>query len=97
MKNLSNETKTQTAIQMVIMDAIEKGHTNANELIEYMKSEVFEKAVKNSDVQDDLRTAFEGDFPLIKTVGDNKHLNITTSYKKGIDSYKKNLCKSCYK
>jgi hypothetical protein len=47
MKNLSNETKTQTAIQMVIMDAIEKGHTNANELIEYMKSEVFEKAVKN--------------------------------------------------
>ena len=47
MKNLSNETKTQTAIQIVIMDAIEKGHTNANELIEYMKSEVFEKAVKN--------------------------------------------------
>ena len=47
MKNLSNETKTQTAIQMVIMDAIEKGHTNSNELIEYMKSEVFEKAVKN--------------------------------------------------
>jgi hypothetical protein len=47
MKNLSNETKTQTAIQMVIMDAIEKGHKNANELIEYMKSEVFEKAVKN--------------------------------------------------
>ena len=46
MKNLSNETKTQTAIQMVIMDAIEKGHTNANELIEYMKSEVFENAVK---------------------------------------------------
>jgi hypothetical protein len=32
---------------MVIMDAIEKGHTNATELIEYMKSEVFEKAVKN--------------------------------------------------
>ena len=47
MKNLSNETKTQTAIQIVIMDAIEKGHTNANKLIEYMKSEVFEKAVKN--------------------------------------------------
>jgi hypothetical protein len=47
MKNLSNETKTQTAIQMVIMDVIEKGHTNASELIEYMKSEVFEKGVKN--------------------------------------------------
>ena len=47
MKNLSNKTKTQTAIQMVIMDAIGKGHTNTNGLIEYMKSEVFEKAVKN--------------------------------------------------
>jgi len=47
MKNLTNETKMQTAIQMVIMDAIEKGHTNRNELIEYMKSEVFEKAVEN--------------------------------------------------
>ncbi len=44
---LSTQTKTQTAIQMVIMDAIEKGHTNANELIDYMKSEVFETAVKN--------------------------------------------------
>ena len=47
MKNLSNETKTEVAIQMVIMDAIEKGHTNKNELVEYMKSEVFESAVKN--------------------------------------------------
>lgn len=47
MKNLSNATKIQTAIQMVIMDAMEKGHTNANELIDYMKSEVFEKAVEN--------------------------------------------------
>jgi len=46
----------------------------------------FDKAVKNADVQDDLKAAFEGDFPLIKTVGDNKHLNITTSYKKGIDN-----------
>jgi hypothetical protein len=44
---LSTQTKTQTAIQMVIMDAIEKGHTNANELIDYMKSEVFETAVNN--------------------------------------------------
>ena len=47
MNNLSIETKTQAAVQMVIMDAIEKGHTNASELISYMKSEVFEKAVKN--------------------------------------------------
>lgn len=47
MTTLSNETKMQTAIQMVIMDAIEKGHTNSNELIDYMKSETFEFAVKN--------------------------------------------------
>ena len=47
MENLSIETKTQAAIQMVIMDAIEKGHTNSAELISYMKSEVFGKAVKN--------------------------------------------------
>ena len=46
MKNLSPETKAQAAVQMVIMDAIEKGHTNSNELIQYMKSDVFEKAVK---------------------------------------------------
>ena len=43
----------------------------------------FDRVVKNSDVQDELRTAFEGDFPVIKTIGDSKHLNITTSYKKG--------------
>ena len=46
----------------------------------------FDRAVKNSDVQNDLKVAFEGDFPVIKTVGDNKHLNITTSYKKGVDN-----------
>jgi SecD/SecF fusion protein len=46
----------------------------------------FDRAVKNSDVQDELKKAFEGDFPVIKTVGDNKHLNITTSYLKGIDN-----------
>ena len=46
MKTLSNETKTQNAIQMVIMDAIEKGHTNTNELIEYMASDVCKKAVQ---------------------------------------------------
>ena len=46
----------------------------------------FPQAVKNDAVRDDLKTAFEGDFPIIKTVGDNKHLNITTSYKKGVDN-----------
>ena len=38
---------TEIAIQIVIMDAIEKGHTNTTDLIEYMKSEVFETAVKS--------------------------------------------------
>ena len=47
MKTLTNQTKLQCAIQMVIMDAIEKGHTNANELAQYMKSKVFETAVNN--------------------------------------------------
>jgi SecD/SecF fusion protein len=43
----------------------------------------FPQNVKNSDVFNSLRDAFEGDYPEIKTVGDNRHLNITTSYKKG--------------
>lgn len=45
--NISIEIATEKAIQMVIMDAIEKGHTDKNELIAYMQSEVFEKAVQN--------------------------------------------------
>ena len=46
----------------------------------------FPQAVKNDAVRNDLKNAFEGDFPVIKTVGDSKHLNITTSYKKGVDN-----------
>lgn len=42
----ANTTKTEVAIQLVIMDAIENGHTNTNELVEYMKSLVFKNAVK---------------------------------------------------
>jgi SecD/SecF fusion protein len=45
----------------------------------------FNRSVKNADVQDELRNAFGGDFPVIKTIGDSKHLNITTSYLKGDD------------
>ena len=45
----------------------------------------FDKSVKNSDVLDDLKNAFEGDYPVIKTVGDSRHLNITTAYLKGDD------------
>jgi SecD/SecF fusion protein len=40
----------------------------------------FDKKLKNSDIQDDLSKSFNGEFPIIKTVGDEKHLNITTSY-----------------
>lgn len=44
---ISIELATEKAIQMVIMDAIEKGHTDKNELVAYMQSEVFENAVQN--------------------------------------------------
>ena len=40
----------------------------------------FDRALSNSDVQDNLAKSFNGEFPIIKTVGDRKHLNITTSY-----------------
>ncbi len=46
----------------------------------------FPQPVSNEIVQDDLRKSLEGDFPIIKTVGDNRHLNITTSYKVGVDN-----------
>ena len=45
--NLSKEAKAEIAIQMVIMDAIEKGHTSTAEICEYMESDVFESAVGN--------------------------------------------------
>ena len=45
----------------------------------------FDKPVKNDDVRDDLKKVF-GDFPVIKTEGDSRHLNITTSYLKGVDN-----------
>ena len=46
----------------------------------------FDKAVSNKDISEDLKAVFEGADPVIKTVGDNKHLNITTSYLIGKDS-----------
>ncbi len=42
----------------------------------------FDKPVKNDDVRDELKNVF-GDFPVIKTVGNNRNLNITTSYRIG--------------
>ncbi len=46
----------------------------------------FDKAVKNTDVAADLTAAFKNENPVIKSVKDNKHLNITTSYLKGVDN-----------
>jgi SecD/SecF fusion protein len=42
----------------------------------------FPSQVKNDQVRESLKAAF-GENPIIKTVGDAKHLNITTSYLKG--------------
>jgi len=41
-----NEFYTKQAAELVIMDALAQGHTNKNELIDYMKSEVFASQVK---------------------------------------------------
>jgi len=46
----------------------------------------FDKQVKNDEIRDDLKTALDGDNVTIKTVGDNRHLNITTAYLKGVDN-----------
>jgi len=44
--NIAKETAAQTAIQLVIMDAIERGASDPKEIAEYMKTEVFENSVK---------------------------------------------------
>ncbi len=46
----------------------------------------FDKPVKNDDIRNTLRDAFDGDYPVIKTVGDSRHLNITTSFMKGVEN-----------
>jgi SecD/SecF fusion protein len=40
----------------------------------------FDRPVNNEAVRNPLRDALGGDYPVIKTVGDSRHLNITTSY-----------------
>jgi SecD/SecF fusion protein len=42
----------------------------------------FDQKVKNDEIRDDLKTALDGDNVTIKTVGDSRHLNITTAYLK---------------
>ncbi|MDQ2862852.1 MAG: protein translocase subunit SecF, partial [Bacteroidota bacterium] len=46
----------------------------------------FDKNIKRDDIAASLHTSLGGDYPVIKTVGDNKHLNITTSYLEGIQN-----------
>ena len=46
----------------------------------------FDKAVQNDEIRNSLRDQFAGDYPVIKTVGDSKHLNITTSFMKGVEN-----------
>jgi SecD/SecF fusion protein len=46
----------------------------------------FDRNVKNDEIRDDLKVALEGDNVTIKTVGDSRHLNITTAYLKGVDN-----------
>ncbi|HVZ56256.1 MAG TPA: protein translocase subunit SecDF [Chitinophagaceae bacterium] len=40
----------------------------------------FDVPVNADQVRDDLKAAFEGDNPIIKTIGDNRTLDITTAY-----------------
>jgi SecD/SecF fusion protein len=42
--------------------------------------------VNIDSIRNPLHLAFDGDFPVIKTVGDDKHLDITTSYLKGVNN-----------
>src|SRR5215217_8012030 len=46
----------------------------------------FNHAVKNTDVLGKLHATLDGDYPVIKTVGDSRHLNITTSFMKGVEN-----------
>ncbi|MEO5985243.1 MAG: protein translocase subunit SecD, partial [Ferruginibacter sp.] len=46
----------------------------------------FNKPVVNDQIRGDLKTALNGDNVTIKTVGDSRHLNITTAYLKGVDN-----------
>lgn len=45
----------------------------------------FDHPVKNTDVLNTLHQNLGGDYPVIKTVGNSKHLNITTSFMKGVE------------
>ncbi|HEY5463166.1 MAG TPA: protein translocase subunit SecDF [Hanamia sp.] len=46
----------------------------------------FSHNVNIDSIRNPLHLAFDGDFPVIKTVNDNEHINITTSYLKGVNN-----------
>ncbi len=46
----------------------------------------FANRIEPETVRGDLKTAFNNEAPVIKTEGDDKHLNITTSYLKGVNN-----------
>ncbi len=46
----------------------------------------FDHNVNTEAIRNPLHLAFDGDYPTIKTVGDEKHLEITTSYLKGVNN-----------
>ncbi|MEO9004903.1 MAG: protein translocase subunit SecD, partial [Ginsengibacter sp.] len=46
----------------------------------------FDHNINVDSIRDPLHTAFDGDYPVIKTVGDNKHIDITTSYLIGVSN-----------
>ncbi|HUZ61889.1 MAG TPA: protein translocase subunit SecDF [Hanamia sp.] len=46
----------------------------------------FDHDVNINSIRNPLHLAFDGDFPVIKTVGDDKHLAITTSYLIGVNN-----------
>ncbi len=46
----------------------------------------FAHNVNIDSIRNPLHEAFDGDYPVIKTVGDDKHLDITTSYQIGVNN-----------
>ncbi len=46
----------------------------------------FDKPVGTEQVRDNLKAALDGDNVVLKTVGDDKHLDITTAYLKGVEN-----------
>jgi hypothetical protein len=81
-----NKAEIKAAIQMVVMDAIEKGYTNPKELSEYMKSNVFKKAVDNYILMFDELT--KESTKKVGAVSKNKGIRAKKAYNKDVDNYK---------